>query len=84
MRDRLLSNYTVMPVVRRIRSSLLASSAACVASVLLLQGSPDGRAAAARSDMQLPNREFEGATASAGCAQLLPVHVRMHGLCMHV
>lgn len=39
MRDRLLNNYTVLPAMRRIRRSLLASSAACVTSVLLLQSS---------------------------------------------
>ena len=39
MRDRLLSNYTVLPAMRRIRRSLLASAAACVTSVVLLQTS---------------------------------------------
>ena len=41
MRDRLLSSHTVAPAMRRIRRSLLTSSAASVASVVLLQAAPN-------------------------------------------
>lgn len=40
MRDRLLSNYTVKPVMARIRTSLLTSSAAAVLSVIVLNAAP--------------------------------------------